>query len=129
MTAKPKTSTKKAMMARPTKPAKARAKAKAAKPVVSAKPPVKVGKRSAHRPDPLTLPGHHATKMEHHQHEMEEAEHAHQDPRWPQGRPDAAGMPAHANPRLDQGAIKTRGVPRMNPMINWFRKAPKSKQP
>jgi hypothetical protein len=127
------------MNAKPKKQAKAPAKKgvgaaakqapkKAAKATVKgkAKPAAKEAGRRPIRPDPETLRGHHATKMEHARHESE-ADHDHQDPRWPTKAPAAAQMPAHTNPRLDQGAIKTRGIPRMNTMVNWFRKAPKKK--
>lgn len=122
MTAKPKSPKKVAKAPAKATPTPKKSAKKAAKPV--AKPG---GARKPHRPDPATLPGHHATKMEHVRHEAE-ADHAHQDPRWPAEKPDAKLLQNHAIPaRLDHGAMKTRGIPRMNPMINWFRKAPKKK--
>jgi hypothetical protein len=53
---------------------------------------------------------------------LAQAEHQHQDPRGPAHQPNPAAQ-AHGNdPRKDQGAIKNRGVPRMNKIVNWFRR-------
>ncbi len=98
---------------------------KLAKPKAARPKPVRPA-RKAVRPKPETLPGHHATKAEFIRHKAE-ADHAHEDPRWTAEKPDDKFLHSHTNPRLDQGAIKTRGIPRMNPMINWFRRAPKKK--
>ncbi|MES2155684.1 MAG: hypothetical protein V4510_11165 [bacterium] len=119
MPVKPKAKKVAAKAAKPAKAAKrpaAKAAKKAAKPVVAVREPV--------RPKPETLPGHHATKGEFARH-MSEAEHAHQDPRWATEKPGDRWDRAHTDPRMDQAAIKTRGVPRMNKMVNWFRRAPK----
>lgn len=59
---------------------------------------------------------------------MDAADHAHQDPRWQQEKPDERFAKARTDPRLDPGAIKTRGVPRMDNVTNWYRQAPKPKE-
>lgn len=56
-----------------------------------------------------------------------QADHAHQDPRSGNRAHDPHQRGHAPGPRADSAAIKTRGVPRMNNVINWFRKAPKHK--
>lgn len=116
------------------KPVKGAPKAPKAKTATTA--PGKAGKggragapsaRMPKRPVPGTLPGHRATKEEHLRH-LSAAEHAHQDPRWEQAKPDDKYAKPHVDPRLDQGAIKNRRIPRLDSVSNWFRQAAKPKQ-
>ncbi|MEA3191523.1 MAG: hypothetical protein QOD77_2105 [Thermoplasmata archaeon] len=57
----------------------------------------------------------------------EAAEHEHQDPRGGSARFDKHSK-EHKDPRKIQDNIKSRGIPRMNPIVNWFRRAPKRPQ-
>jgi hypothetical protein len=52
--------------------------------------------------------------------QLEKAEHAHQDPRGPAHQHNPAAEAHGSDPRKD--TIKTRGVPRMNKVVNWFRR-------
>ncbi|MCA1811680.1 MAG: hypothetical protein LC623_06675 [Halobacteriales archaeon] len=98
-----KTASKKAAKAAPKKaPAKKAAAKRAAPPAASAQ-----GQEA------------HAKAVER---KLAQAEHQHQDPRGPAHQSNPAAQ-AHGNdPRKDQGAIKNRGVPRMNKIVNWFRR-------
>jgi hypothetical protein len=54
--------------------------------------------------------------------QMEKAEHQHQDPRGPAHSHNPAAQAHNADPRKDTGSMKTRGAPRMNKIVNWFRR-------
>jgi hypothetical protein len=51
---------------------------------------------------------------------LEKAEHQHQDPRGPAHQANPAAQAHGSDPRKD--TIKTRGTPRMNKIVNWFRR-------
>ena len=55
------------------------------------------------------------------------AEHEHRDPRWTEPKMDGKLAKAHHDPRKEGGISKDRQARRMGGMVNWFRKAPKSK--
>jgi hypothetical protein len=52
--------------------------------------------------------------------QLEKAEHQHQDPRGPAHQANPAAQAHGSDPRKD--TMKTRGVPRMNKIVNWFRR-------
>ncbi len=52
------------------------------------------------------------------------AQHEHQDPRFAAGHPDARWQHPHLNVRNSNfGAARVRMVGRMNPIVNWYRRA------
>ncbi|HEX2066231.1 MAG TPA: hypothetical protein VHI93_05395 [Candidatus Thermoplasmatota archaeon] len=54
--------------------------------------------------------------------QLEKAEHQHQDPRGlAQNGFNAPGAPA-VDPRTDQAPRKNRAVPRLDKVVNWFRR-------
>lgn len=91
--------------------------------------PKKAAKKAASKKAPSARPGPgeakaaaaqaHAKAVER---RTERAEHQHQDPRGPAHHHNPAPSALGVDPRKDQGAIKTRGVPRMNKIVNWFRR-------
>ena len=137
-------STKKAARKATPKKAPARkaaaAKAPARKPTVQKRPaPARrpATPKQATRAEPSAMPEHAAsteaarravarpTKM-HHEAQMEQAEHDHQDPRL-------AGIPgvSHEGRKVQPenfGQFKNKAVARLDKPVNWFRRAAKPKQ-
>lgn len=114
-----KTASKKAAAPAPKKAAPKAAKTAPAAPKKAAKSAKKAAPAAPAAPDPAKAEALHAKDVER---KVAAAEHQHQDPR---GSPHAhnPSPTAHGNnPRADQGAIKNRGVPRMNKIVNWFRR-------
>jgi len=147
--AKPGKAGAKAPARRPARPAPARKKGKpAANPLAKPAQPAKAARRQAARPakreaarPPMPPPAHDGMSLPlHRPHQglpplharvplrrVKEAEHAHRDPRFAQAKPDLKWMRAHNDPRKSFKMAKDRMVPRMKPMVNWYRKAPKAK--
>lgn len=119
---------------------KADAKAPARKPTIQKRPaPTRrpATPKQATRAEPSAMPEHAAsteaarravarpTKM-HHEAQMEQAEHDHQDPRL-------AGIPgvSHEGRKVQPenfGQFKNKAAARLDKPINWFRRAAKPKQ-
>lgn len=125
-TARPKKSpAKKAAKARPKAARKAKpvrnAKPKA-KPAVRAKPPVAFARK------PYTAPARQLVARPRPGEHRDEswAEHDHHDPRHSgQHAPGSADAGIQA---VNHGQSKARGVPRMDKVVNWFRRGAKPKQ-
>lgn len=123
---------KAAKKAPPKKPAKATKPAKSAKPKAVAKATLTREDAPAERgPLPAAAGAGEREAEEARQAEAirkaEAAEQEHQDPRGGSARFDKHAK-EHKDPRKIQDNIKSRGIPRMNPIVNWFRRAPKRPQ-
>jgi hypothetical protein len=102
------------------KAAKKAAPKKSAPKAATRKAPAKAAPTVRH-PDPhVAEEAHRAEAMR----KIEAAEHEHQDPRGTAARFDRHSR-EHKDPRKVQDSIKSRGIPRLNPIVNWFRRAPK----
>ena len=89
--------------------------------------PVEAQGREAHGDTRPTPKGSRAAQVREALRHDAKAEHEHRDPRWTEPKMDAKWAKAHHDPRKEGGISKDRVAPRMGGMVNWFRKAPKSK--